>query len=150
MLALLLTLDLNLLTCLSTVATRVTVCWLFLIRATFLRHLGILAPPLCRVVLLLPIRLVLRSQCPDCSAVFPDLRMIRVHQASHHKVTVEQRNLGVSFDPLQHARAGMPICALCDKVFSRWSVLRDHIQKGRCAFLDTTLVPCDSALYSIA
>eukprot|EP00439_Symbiodinium_sp_Y106_P061517 s2303_g9.t1 len=89
-------------------------------------------------------------QCPDCSAVFPDLRMIRVHQASHHKVTVEQRNLGVSFDPLQHARAGMPICALCDKVFSRWSVLRDHIQKGRCAFLDTTLVPCDSALYSIA
>ena len=33
----------------------------------------------------------------------------------------------------------MPICALCDKVFARWSVLRDHIQKGRCAFLDPQL-----------
>ena len=78
-------------------------------------------------------------QCPDCSSVFPDLRTLRVHQASHHKVTVATRNIGVPFDALQHARAGMPICALCDKVFSRWSVLRNHIQKGRCALLDPQL-----------
>ena len=38
-------------------------------------------------------------QCPDCSSVFPDLRTLRVHQASHHKVTVATRNIGVPLMP---------------------------------------------------
>ena len=54
-------------------------------------------------------------------------------------MTVAQRNLGVPVDIQVHASAGMPICAQCARVFTRWSVLRAHIQKGRSIALDPLL-----------
>ncbi|CAE7703853.1 unnamed protein product [Symbiodinium sp. CCMP2592] len=42
----------------------------------------------------------------------------------------------VSFDRLQHSTAGLPICQLCHKRFSRWTGLRAHIEQGWCPQLD--------------
>ena len=70
-------------------------------------------------------------RCPTCSATFSDLRQLRVHQASHHQLTVANRALGIPFDKMVHSCQGMPICALCHRSFGRWSILQDHIRKGR-------------------
>ena len=78
-------------------------------------------------------------RCPTCSATFPDLRQLRVHQASHHRLTVASRALGIPFDKMVHSCQGMPICALCHRSFGRWSILQDHIRKGRCPALDSQL-----------
>ena len=82
-------------------------------------------------------------RCPTCSATFLDLRLLRVHQASHHQLTVANRALGVPFDRMVHSCQGMPICALCHRSFGRWSILQDRIRKGRCPALDQQLWHCD-------
>ena len=78
-------------------------------------------------------------RCPTCLATFLDLRLLRVHQASHHQLTFANRALGVPFDKMVHSCQGMPICALCHRSFGRWSILQDHIRKGRCPALDPQL-----------
>ena len=82
---------------------------------------------------------LLEFRCPTCSATFLDLRQLRVHQASHHQLTVANRALGVPFEKMIHSCQGMPICALCHRSFGRWSILQDHIRKGRCPALDPQL-----------
>ena len=103
---------------------------------------GTLVPALSSAVTMTEFR------CPTCSMTFSDLRLLRVHQASHHQLTVANRALGIPFDKMMHSCQGMPICALCHRSFGRWSILQDHIRKGRCPALDPQLRPVHSASVS--
>ena len=80
-------------------------------------------------------------RCAQCPAAFSNYRLYLVHQSIAHGIKAETRRRQVSFDRLADSTAGLPLCALCGKRFTRWTGLQAHIEQGWCPKLD----PADPA-----
>ena len=86
---------------------------------------------------LVPLQVSDAIPCPTCGVYFDSVSSMRLHHARKHKVSL--RATGTTAGPdeaarsnqnLQlhlHAKAGLPICKHCGKVYKRWSTFRSHL-----------------------
>ena len=67
--------------------------------------------------------------CPFCESLFPTQAALKVHaRRTHQHVDTEP----VVFSRIEHALNGLPTCRFCNKNFSRWQTLAQHITQNRC------------------
>ncbi|CAE7618384.1 ML1 [Symbiodinium sp. CCMP2592] len=67
--------------------------------------------------------------CPACESIFNTQSALKWHARRMHGIVDER----ATFDKTLHSVRGLPICRFCEKKFSRWQTLADHITKRRSA-----------------
>ena len=67
--------------------------------------------------------------CPFCEDMFPTQAALKVHAQRTHQHT---DRVDITFNKARHSVGGLPTCRFCDKQFSRWQTLAQHITQNRC------------------
>ena len=69
--------------------------------------------------------------CHICKAAFDTAHGLHMHTAKMHRDSLP-RFIPPTFDREPHAKDGMPVCAACNKSFTQWKGLRDHLLSRAC------------------
>ena len=67
--------------------------------------------------------------CPFCEDMFPTQAALKVHAQRTHQHT---DRVDITFNKARHSVGGLPTCRFCEKQFSRWQTLAQHITQNRC------------------
>ena len=67
--------------------------------------------------------------CPFCSDMFPTQAALKIHAQRTHK-HIDKTD--ITFNKALHSVGGLPTCRFCNKKFSRWQTLSQHITANRC------------------
>ena len=67
--------------------------------------------------------------CPECDSFFHTAVALKVHAQRAHGWTRKPLKI---FDRSRHAKHGLPTCNFCDKRYSRWQTLEQHINTVAC------------------
>ena len=67
--------------------------------------------------------------CPFCEDMFPTQAALKIHAQRTHQHTDKST---ITFNKSQHSVGGPPTCRYCEKQFSRWQTLAQHITQHHC------------------
>ena len=67
--------------------------------------------------------------CPECDSFFSTAAALKIHAQRAHGWTHKPFRI---FDRSKHAVHGLPTCRFCEKRFSRWQTLEQHINSLAC------------------
>ena len=87
------------------------------------------------------------SQVETLTEIVPTGLSTTMAENESSSVVVSQAN--ISFDKAIHSKNGLPTCAACDLVFTRWSGLVKHVTRGYCTVLSPLTGPADITVHQL-